>query len=410
MILAALLAAPAATAQSAGVVDMRRVGEQLGLDIVQSAGGQRLSYRIRDRHGRPSRLAFTVSDQAISASRGRFQAYRPAELRELAQADRVRRIRETLDQLGRRYPHVTFTADDDGAVRWAIAPPSDFDRRQRRLFDEVVQAEVEALRARYPQARIELSDGRFRVQAPDASTLQALESALKAAAERANAEVAALAGRLQDGMAADAATLRTEIERELGGIDATMEGFAADFFRERHYRLIRTPDGERLIQPDFARIARAAAPHLAEAAAAVRDWTLADTGDGRRRSVLNGLLLFVQSIPYDALGDRADSAGFLPPIQLLLENRGDCDSKSVLFAALAHQLYPDLPLAMVLLSGHAYVALGFAPEAFDTSLDYDGRRWTVAEPVGPHVSLIGELAPDTGAEGGRVESVIRLFN
>ena len=49
-----------------------------------------------------------------------------------------------------------------------------------------------------------------------------------------------------------------------------------------------------------------------------------------QRQAINRLLIWVQSIPYDTLHDRANDLGFLAPINVLMQNRGDCDSKSVL--------------------------------------------------------------------------------
>jgi hypothetical protein len=193
--------------------------------------------------------------------------------------------------------------------------------------------------------------------------------------------------------------IRAEVQAELAQIQARMDGFAERFFQQRLYRI--NADGELL--PDYRRIARIEADELDALVPPLRAWLRGLD----RRAGLERLLLFTQSIPYDPLHDRSESAGFLPPVQVLAENRGDCDSKSVLFAALAHGLYPDLPIALALIPGHAYLALGLSPGRHDTRIDWSGRSWVVAEPVGPAISDLGQLTDQSVDQP--VEEMIRLF-
>jgi hypothetical protein len=138
----------------------------------------------------------------------------------------------------------------------------------------------------------------------------------------------------------------------------------------------------------------------------MRQWT----NGLSRREALGQLLLFTQSIPYDQLEDRRTDAGFLLPALVLAENRGDCDSKAVTFAALAHLLYPNLPIAMVLLPRHAYLALGVDPEPGDQTLTLDRQTWTLAEAAGPGLFPIGQLAPGSSAGRDAIEALVPLFH
>jgi hypothetical protein len=97
---------------------------------------------------------------------------------------------------------------------------------------------------------------------------------------------------------------------------------------------------------------------------------------------------FVQSIPYEKAKKRDR---YRRPLSLLGRNRGDCDSKSTLFLALMHQAWPELPLAMVYIPEHAFVALGIEPEQGESKLREDGQVWLLAEPVGPRMAPLGEL-------------------
>ena len=69
------------------------------------------------------------------------------------------------------------------------------------------------------------------------------------------------------------------------------------------------------------------------------------------RAYFSLLLGWVQSIPYDTLEDRVASsgAGFAPPMGLLLQNKGDCDSKAVLTSALVRAFLPNTEMIMVFL-------------------------------------------------------------
>lgn len=393
---AVLAAAPAASVAEPA---------QIGFSITAQRAQDLFRYRIRDRQGREGKIKFALPTAAIAASAERFRAYQPSELRDLADADRQRRTAKLLDSLRQRYPRVEFSTEASGGLGWRIGPPVDFQGAQRRIFEDSMARRIIALRDRWPDAEIRFDSGGYQISAPDDRQLRAIEQGLRQAQDAANAAIAAYADRTRKGMQTDAAEIRSQVGAEVDAIAAAMDDFARTFFRERYYRL---KDARQLL-PDFARIAQAEAPDLAPLATAIAAWSAALDGPGAgQRSLLNRLLLFTQTIPYDALKDRAASAGFLAPLQLLQQNRGDCDSKSVLFAAIAHQLYPKLPIALVLLSNHAYIALGLAPQPGDTSLDSGGRRWTLAEPVGPGNSRIGELAPDS--RGIPVETLLPLFD
>ena len=93
------------------------------------------------------------------------------------------------------------------------------------------------------------------------------------------------------------------------------------------------------------------------------------------------------------------------PLSLLGRNKGDCDSKSTLFLALMHQAWPDLPVGMVYIPEHAFVALGIEPERGDAKLEDEGRSWLLAEPVGPRTAPAGEVDKKSRrrARRGRVD-------
>ncbi len=355
-------------------------------------------YRLQDADGGGLRLR--LPRDAVAASEQRFHAYRPGELRTLAEQESRRRRQALVQGLAARWPAAEVSLDGDGTIRWRLGAPADYQQRQRRRFQAALDEAIDAIRADFPRARItRRSGGGYHISAPDQRTIDAIDRRMDQAEVRANAAVADYAADVQGATDRDVEQMRAEVEAELAQIEARMDGFADRFFHERLYRI--NADGALL--PDYRRIARIEAAALDPVVAPLRTWL---RGLGLRAG-LERLLLFTQSIPYDPLHDRADSAGFLPPLQVLADNRGDCDSKAVLFAALAHRLYPDLPIALALIPGHAYLALGLAPEGYDTRLDWSGRAWVVAEPVGPAISGLGELTEQSVQVP--VDEMIQLF-
>jgi hypothetical protein len=150
------------------------------------------------------------------------------------------------------------------------------------------------------------------------------------------------------------------------------------------------------IMPDHKRIAHMYIPRMRYAAEAlVRASPSRDP-----RDVINTVLSFLQTIPYDILEDRTTSngAGYVTPINLLTNNRGDCDSKAVAMAAILRNLYPRLRIVMVYIPGHAFIGLNMPPQADDVALQIGNVRFVLAEPVGPSLMPVGKIAPDSYAD------------
>ena len=107
------------------------------------------------------------------------------------------------------------------------------------------------------------------------------------------------------------------------------------------------------------------------------------------RDFANLALSFVQTIPYEKRARVSDR--YRRPLSLLGRNKGDCDSKTVLFLALMRSAYPEMPLAVIYIPGHAYGALGLEPERGDVKFRRKGQTWGGVEPVGPAVRPVGKL-------------------
>lgn len=167
----------------------------------------------------------------------------------------------------------------------------------------------------------------------------------------------------------------------------------AAYLSERLYTFAR----ENVLMPDHGRIASLYAPKMAGLGKAL----LSQLRVGATaRDVMDVGIGFFQTIPYDTLKDRytSNGAGFETPLRMLAENRGDCDSKSVAYLALLRYYYPTLPLLMVYTPYHAFVGIGLPPQQNDATVEIEGIKYILAEPVGPTQVPVGKIAPESMAE------------
>lgn len=166
------------------------------------------------------------------------------------------------------------------------------------------------------------------------------------------------------------------------------------YLQENYYTRYTTVFNEEAVKPDHIRFINEYIEPLIPLSQAIYD-SVSQQADARE--YFNFLLSWVQSIPYDRLSNRADNngGGFLPPAVLLAQNKGDCDSKSVLTAAIARGFLPDTPMILVLLPRHALLGVALAPQAGDQTLSYDGKSYVLFEPTGPAKLPMGEVAPDS---------------
>jgi hypothetical protein len=199
----------------------------------------------------------------------------------------------------------------------------------------------------------------------------------------------------------DQAAITREIADRQSEIEDDMQAFELDYLGKRLYQLDDTGG----ILPNYGLIARRALPGLAPLAQALGD----QVRGLPTRAALTRVLAFVQTIPFDPLKDRHKDPGLLPPLVMLAENRGDCDTKSLAFAALAHLLFPEVPSALILVPDHAVLALGLPTEPGDRVVNFQDRDWVLSEPVGPATPPVGEIGPDSPAAQDRTADIVPLF-
>ncbi|MFM4705466.1 transglutaminase domain-containing protein [Aeromonas bivalvium] len=174
---------------------------------------------------------------------------------------------------------------------------------------------------------------------------------------------------------------RAELERE--------------WLHDRYFQYFTPPDGQPAIKQDHVRIALESRAELAPLAEQLRQEGATETEI--HQQTLAHMLNFVQAIPYLLLDNPSGRSGrgLLTPRQVLEQNRGDCDSKVTLMAALLAQLFPDLKQAMVFVPGHALLGVALPAQAGEATLNWEGETYLLLEPTGPATLPPGQLAPSS---------------
>ena len=184
-----------------------------------------------------------------------------------------------------------------------------------------------------------------------------------------------------------------KVETAYGEIAQLEQDFFAEYLAENFYHSFITHDQVRGVKPDHVRIADASADDLKP----IKPLILDQVSIRNIRQVTEFVLSFVQSIPYSTLESRVTSsgAGFNPPLKLLWQNQGDCDSKLTLTAALLRTLMPRIKLLMVYIDQHAFIGINIPVKAGELTLTHDNLMYVLAEPTGPAQLKLGVLAPES---------------
>jgi len=124
---------------------------------------------------------------------------------------------------------------------------------------------------------------------------------------------------------------------------------------------------------------------------------LEETSRGKgSQARIETLLKFIQDIPYGIPPDSVDGksiGGVLPPPLAFQMGWGDCDTKAIIFASiLSHD--PNAELVFLFVPNHVLLAVESIPRPFQEYIDYQGKRFVIAEPVGPARHDFGHTGKD----------------
>ncbi|CAM4169880.1 transglutaminase domain-containing protein [Aeromonas bestiarum] len=165
-----------------------------------------------------------------------------------------------------------------------------------------------------------------------------------------------------------------------------------EWLKQHYFQPFTPPDGVPAIKQDHVRIALESRTELAPLADQLKQAGTTET-EARQKTVAH-MLGFIQAIPYQLLDSQSGRSGkgFLSPRQVLEQNRGDCDSKVTLMAAMLAQLFPELKQAMVFVPGHALLGVALPAKPGEATLSWEGETYLLMEPTGPGQFAMGRIA------------------
>lgn len=183
---------------------------------------------------------------------------------------------------------------------------------------------------------------------------------------------------------------KVKVNQAYAKINELEQELTKEYLQKSYYHQFITYDNIQAIKPDHSRIANESVADLKP----IKPLILAKASIKNIRKVTNYVLGFIQSIPYSTLESRITSsgAGFSPPLKLLWENQGDCDSKVTLTAALLRSLMPRINMALIFIDNHALIGIEIMPEGDDLTITVDKVTYVLAEPTGPALLKLGKVA------------------
>ena len=144
-----------------------------------------------------------------------------------------------------------------------------------------------------------------------------------------------------------------------------------------------------MIIPYFASIVSYSRPIVSRLAARVNKTVKAEKL--MFRETIELILAFCQDIPYKAPPNKYKGkiiSGLFPPPLSLNKGWADCDSKAVLFASIYLSISKS-PVVLLESPGHISCGIRGIPGPYDQSVTYRGKKYIIAEPVGPGKLRLG---------------------
>jgi len=186
------------------------------------------------------------------------------------------------------------------------------------------------------------------------------------------------------------------------------QSLTAGYLADNFYQQFITHDRINAVKPDHARFANISSADLKS----IKPSILEQFSIKNIRQVTNFVLGFVQSIPYSTLESRvtASGAGFNPPLKLLWENQGDCDSKVTLTAAILRALMPRIKMVLVFIDNHALIGIDIPIQSNDLTITQGGVSYVLAEPTGPGLFNLGKIAEESKLAIGNGHYIAEQFH
>lgn len=120
---------------------------------------------------------------------------------------------------------------------------------------------------------------------------------------------------------------------------------------------------------------------------------LAIYGKDNRRERIEMAMRFIQDIPYgvpEFANKTTHFGGVSPPPRLLIEMKGDCDSKALLFVGILTYLINNEEIIFLNQPHHLLTAIRGEPKKGLTFVRYKRRKYLIAETAGPGEVRLGQ--------------------
>ncbi len=159
-----------------------------------------------------------------------------------------------------------------------------------------------------------------------------------------------------------------------------------------YYYLLDDPIKGKGVIPDHLRFMQDALGQLQP----VADAFITSYGKKNIRQIAARLTSWIQQIPYRDLDNRIESngKGYAPPVQLIFDHNGDCDSKAVLWATVMRLIFPTLMIKIIYLPNHAIIAAQVPATDTEQVIDFADASLLLIDPTGPAPLKLGQVSPE----------------
>lgn len=184
------------------------------------------------------------------------------------------------------------------------------------------------------------------------------------------------------------------VDEILDNLQAVQQREYDKYLHDHYFTRFTTLFNQQAIKPDHVRYVSESVKPLVAASQAFYEKVQADSD---YRAYFSLLLSWLQSIPYDTLEDRvvSNGSGYAPPVTVLTQNLGDCDSKAVLASSMVRAFLPSTKMIIVFLPNHALLGIGLTAKADDTTIEHEGDTYVLYDPTGPALLPFGQVSEDT---------------
>ncbi|MFZ8199199.1 hypothetical protein [Alteromonas portus] len=186
----------------------------------------------------------------------------------------------------------------------------------------------------------------------------------------------------------------TQVEEILSKLKAIQQQKYDQYLQDHYFTRFTTLFNQQAIKPDHVRYVAESVKPLVAASQAFYEKVASESDS---RAYFSLILSWLQSIPYDTLEDRVASngSGYAPPVSVIMQNLGDCDSKAVLASSMVRAFLPSTKMIMVFLPNHALLGIALTPMVDDRTIEYEGDTYVLYDPTGPALIPFGQVSEDT---------------